>query len=87
MNLMTAEKLDPMEQRKQIIASRNRMLGLVLAGLAVPEQLARAELHRLERAGPVDLLRGELLRGDRGRERLGSAHPGRERLINPWAPG
>ena len=32
---MTAEKLDPMEQRKQIIASRNRMLGLVLAGLAV----------------------------------------------------
>ena len=35
MNLMTADKLDPMEQRKQIIASRNRMLGLVLAGLAV----------------------------------------------------
>ena len=36
MNLMTADKLDPMEQRKQIIASRNRLLALRLAELAEP---------------------------------------------------
>lgn len=32
---MNPDKVDPMQQRKQIIASRNRALGLVLAGLAV----------------------------------------------------
>lgn len=32
---MAADNLDPMQQRKQIIAARNRMLGLVLAGLAI----------------------------------------------------
>ncbi len=32
---MAADDLDPMQQRKQIIAARNRMLGLVLAGLAI----------------------------------------------------
>jgi hypothetical protein len=32
---MTTDNLDPMEQRKQIIAARNRMLGAVLLGLAV----------------------------------------------------
>ena len=35
MMLMAADDLDPMQQRKQIIAARNRMLGLVLAGLAI----------------------------------------------------
>jgi hypothetical protein len=32
---MTTDNLDPMQQRKQIIASRNRVLALVLGGLAV----------------------------------------------------
>lgn len=32
---MKTDELDPMQQRKQIIAARNRMLGLVLFGLAV----------------------------------------------------
>ena len=32
---MAADDLNPMQQRKQIIAARNRMLGLVLAGLAI----------------------------------------------------
>ena len=32
---MAADDLEPMQQRKQIIAARNRMLGLVLAGLAI----------------------------------------------------
>jgi hypothetical protein len=32
---MTTENPDPMEQRKQIIASRNRALALTLAGLVV----------------------------------------------------
>ena len=34
MTLMKIDNLDPMEQRKQIIAARNRVLGLVLFGLA-----------------------------------------------------
>ena len=32
---MTTENPDPMAQRKQIIASRNRALALTLAGLVV----------------------------------------------------
>ncbi len=35
MKPMKIENLDPAEQRKRIIAGRNRMLGLVLFGLAV----------------------------------------------------
>lgn len=32
---MSGDNLDPMEQRKRIIASRNRVLALVLLGLVV----------------------------------------------------
>ncbi len=33
--LMKPDNLDPMQQRKQIITARNRVLALVLGGLAV----------------------------------------------------
>lgn len=32
---MKPDNVDPMQQRKQIIAARNRVLALVLGGLAV----------------------------------------------------